>query len=60
MTCSHQWRDLRLVDQTVQILPLAPSLDPLLPLDGKPRKHMQYGETYRCANSKITQRNQNT
>ena len=47
-TCSHQFYDVRHIDQFVYCWPVAPYVDPNGPNDGEPRRHMQYGQTYRC------------
>lgn len=36
------------MQQSVFNWPVSPWIDSTLPLDGKPRKHMQYGQTYEC------------
>lgn len=48
--CSHVWKDQRFMQQFVFNWPVSPWIDPALQLDGKPRRHMQYGQTYECQN----------
>jgi hypothetical protein len=48
--CSHVWKDRRFIHQFVYNWPVAPHIDPSTPLDGEPRRHMQYGQEYECQN----------
>jgi hypothetical protein len=48
--CSHIWKDQRFIHQFVFNWPVSIWIDPACPVDGKPRKHMQYGQTYECQN----------
>lgn len=50
MTCSHVWKDQRFINQCVFNWPVSPFIDPVSPLDGKPRKQMQYDQHYECVN----------
>ncbi len=47
--CSHAYHDVRFMNQLVNDWHVAPYIDPSPAMnDGKPRRQMQYGQTYRC------------
>jgi hypothetical protein len=50
--CSHDWRDIRYVEQLVYNWSIAPYMS--LRTDGQPDKFMQYGQTYQCSKCKET------